>query len=136
MVTDFTRHNRPVSDDLPAIVYKIAAASAVTFVVLAWIFFGGWPHMGLVLAIVSLFFVMTLGIPFVLWLAWRRHREADPGHGEALSWHEWAAGEFETRQGRLTGANAAVEMLLPIAATAVGMIAIGTAFFVVSAGVG
>jgi len=136
MSTDLTRPNRPVSDHVPSIVYKSAAGAVVLFVVLAWIFFGGWPHMGLVLAVVSAFFFMTLAIPFALWLTWRRHRESSSAPDEAMSLRAWAAGEFATWQGHLKGTNAAVEILLPIAATAVGMLAIGIVFYVVSAGAG
>jgi hypothetical protein len=132
MTFDLSRHNRPPSDEFPAIVYKVAAGFVLAFVMLAWIFFGGWAHMGLVLAIVSVFFFMILAIPSALWLAARRHQDPKTTQPRAASWREWAAGEFATWQGELKGANAAVEALLPIAAAAVGMIAIGIAFYVVS----
>jgi hypothetical protein len=126
----------PASDQLPAIVYKAAAGSVVIFVLLAWLFFGEWAHMGLMLAVVSVLFLMALAIPFALWLAWRKQQDADSAQGEPAALREWAAGEFDTWQGRLKGANAAIEILLPIAATAVGMLAIGIVFYVVSAGAG
>jgi hypothetical protein len=47
---------------------------------------------------------------------------------------EWASGEFDTWQGQLKGANAAVEILLPVTAMAVGMIALGIVFYVDSIG--
>jgi hypothetical protein len=127
------RINTAASDDLPAIVYTAAAGAALLFLALAWIFFGEWSHMGLVLAIVTVFFLMALGIPFALWLAWRKDR-APESVEEPMALRQWAASDFGTWQGSLKGANAAAEILLPIAATAVGMIAIGVVFYVVSAG--
>jgi hypothetical protein len=134
MSTDLTPHDSQVSDQLPSIVYKSAAGVVLVFVVLAWIFFGSSNHMGLLLAVVSWFFFMVLAIPFALWLTWRRHQDPEPAAG--ITAREWASGEFATREDHLKGANAAAEILLPIVATAVGMLAIGTVFFVVSAGAG
>jgi hypothetical protein len=134
MSSDPSRHDRPISDQLPPIVYKVAAGCVLAFVTLAWIFFSAWPHMGLVLAIVSVFFFMALAVPSAIWLAARSQRDSGTTQPQAVSWREWAAGEFATSQGHLKGADAAVEALLPIAATAVGMIAIGIVFYVVSTG--
>lgn len=128
------RPDRPASDELPAVVYKVAAGFVLTFVILAWIFFGAWPHMGLVLAIVSVFFFMAVAIPFALWLTAHRHRDPAATPPQPVSWRDWAAREFAVSQEQVKGANAAVEALLPIAAAAVGMIAIGIAFYFVSAG--
>jgi len=133
MSTHITRHNRPVSDRLPAIVYKSVAVAVLLFVTLAWIFFGGWPDMELLLTVVSGFFFMALAIPFALWLTWQRHRDSGSAPGEAMSPREWASGEFVTWQDRTKGWNAAVEILLPTAGLAVGMLAIGIVFYVVSA---
>jgi hypothetical protein len=135
-MSDHNQFDRPASDELPAIVYKAAAGSVLVFVLLAWLFFGGWSYMGLMLGIVSVLFLMALAIPFALWLAWRKQQDADSAQGDPASLREWAAGEFGTWQGGLKGANAAIEILLPIAATAVGMLAIGIVFYVVSAGAG
>jgi hypothetical protein len=135
-MNDPNQLDTPASDQLPAIVYKAAAGSVVVFVLLAWLFFGGSAHMRLTLAVVSVLFFMALAIPFALWLAWRKQQDADSAQGDPASLRQWAAGEFGTWQGHLKGANAAIEILLPIAATAVGMLAIGIVFYVVSAGAG
>jgi hypothetical protein len=89
-----------------------------------------------VLAVVSVLFLMALAIPFALWLASRSQQAAESAQAIPTPLRQWASGEFGTWQGRLKGANAAVEILLPIAATAVGMLAIGIVFYVVSAGTG
>jgi hypothetical protein len=41
---------------------------------------------------------------------------------------DWASGSFEIRQDRLKGANAIAEILLPIAAVALGMTVLGIVF--------
>jgi hypothetical protein len=45
-----------------------------------------------------------------------------------LRFSDWAAGQFETWQDRVKGANAAAEIILPIAAAAVGMTAFAIVF--------
>jgi hypothetical protein len=134
MAIDPNALDSPASNQLPAVIYKAAAGAVLLFVVLAWIFFGGWAHMGLLLTVVSGFFFMALAIPFALWLAWRRHEEGGAAQGKPVSLREWASGEFDTWRGQLKGANAAVEILLPVAAMAVGMIALGIVFYVDSIG--
>ena len=52
----------------------------------------------------------------------------------ALSFHDWARGEFETERGRLRAAEAALLILLPIAAAAIGMMAFGIEFQIVEHG--
>jgi hypothetical protein len=135
-MSDPNQLDTPASDQLPAIIYQAAAGAVLVFVVLAWLFFGGWGQMGLTLAVVSVLFLMALAIPFALWLAWREQQGDESAQDDPASLREWAAGEFGTWQGRLKGANAAIEILLPIAATAVGMLTIGIVFYVVSVGSG
>jgi hypothetical protein len=131
MSKHITRYNH-----VPAVVYKSVAVAVLLFVTLAWIFFGRWTDMELLLTVVSGFFFMALAIPFALWLTWRRHRDSGSASGEAMSPRDWASGEFVTWQDHTKGWNAAVEILLPIAGLAVGMLAIGIVFYVVSAGAG
>ena len=45
-----------------------------------------------------------------------------------IGFRDWASGQFETWQERVKGANAAVEILLPVAAAAVGMTAFAIVF--------
>ena len=44
------------------------------------------------------------------------------------SFREWARGDFDIEHGRLSGADAAILILLPIAAAAIGMMAFGIEF--------
>jgi hypothetical protein len=65
----------------------------IWFLLAAWIFFGGAEYMGLLLAMVSGFFLMAIGIPFALCLVWGRHRPGAP-HEERNLFAEWASGEL------------------------------------------
>jgi hypothetical protein len=128
------RHNRPVWVDLHPLVHAAIAGLVLWFVVAAWMLFGGWEDMRLVLAVVSGFFFVAIAIPGTLWLTWRKHRDPDAARSDGVSLREWAAGEFDTAQGPRNAADAAVEILLPIAAVAFGMTTMGIALYVTTAG--
>lgn len=76
---------------------------------------------GLALTVVSLFIAVAVGIPVVLWGISRgaRSRRKDPA--ETPRFGDWLACDFEDWSGRQRGRDAAVEVLLPIAAVAFGM---------------
>ena len=80
------------------------------------------------LAIVSGFLFIAVAIPSTLALMVHRQKNSDErkSSGEA-SFKEWMTGNFDTWQDRVKGHNAAVEVLLPMAAIAIGM----TAFAIV-----
>ena len=80
------------------------------------------------LAIVSGFLFIAVAIPSTLALMVHRQKNSDErkSSGEA-SLQEWMTGDFDTWQDRVRGRNAAVEVLLPMAAIAIGM----TAFAIV-----
>jgi hypothetical protein len=80
------------------------------------------------LAIVSGFLFIAVAIPSTLALMVHRQKNSDErkSSGEA-SFKEWMTGNFDTWQDRVRGRNAAVEVLLPMAAIAIGM----TAFAIV-----
>ncbi|HLL29121.1 MAG TPA: hypothetical protein VKT73_15895 [Xanthobacteraceae bacterium] len=124
MTTDIIRHNRPVSDSLHPLVYKTMAGLALWFALSAWIFFGDTSYTGFTLVIVSFFLLMTVAIPFAIWMAW----EGSPvsgEHKENQTFHDWAGGEFETWQSRLSGKEAVIQILLPLMAVAFGLTAFG-----------
>jgi hypothetical protein len=124
MTKELIRHNRPVSDHLHPLVYKTMAGLALWFALSAWAFFYDQGYTMLALAMVSLFLLMTVAIPFALWLAWRGS-PVSGAHDDGQTFHDWALGEFETWQGRLSGAEAAVQILLPLVAVAFGLTVFG-----------
>ena len=134
MTKQVGRPNRPVWDHLHPSVYMAMVGLVLWFVVSAWIFFGGWEEMRLVLAVVTGFFLITIAIPGTLWLTQRKYQGPNAPQSDEGSLRDWASGEFDTAQGRRRASDAAVEILLPIAAVAFGMTAMGIVLYVMTAG--
>jgi hypothetical protein len=132
MTEEARRHNRPISTRLHPLVYLAAVGLGLWFVVAVWVVFSGYPDMELPLWVVSGLFLIAVAIPSAIWLTWWRHGDAQSGKAPPL--RDWAAGDFETAQGRRKAATAAVEMLLPIAAAAFGMTVLGIIFYAAEAG--
>jgi hypothetical protein len=101
----------------------------------AWSFVGGG-ETDYLLFIVTAFIVVVVALQLVLMRVRRVDQTADADSGEdgTLSFHEWARGEFEAERGRLRAAEAALLILLPIAAAATGMMAFGIEFQIVERG--
>jgi hypothetical protein len=118
-------HNRPASDQLHPLVYTAVVGLVLWIVVSAWAFFDDGEGTGLLLAVVSGFLFIAVAIPCALGLVWRKYRDSDAAQGERISLRDWASGEFDTWQGRRKAAGAAVEVLLPFAAIAFGIMALG-----------
>jgi hypothetical protein len=118
----------PAATHLHPVVYAALLGFVSWLVIAVW----GFARDGLtdyLMVIVSGFIVLFAAIPATLFLMVQSQRTADQdGERDRESFRDWAAGEFGTWQDRVKGANAAVEILLPIAALAVGM----TAFAVVA----
>jgi hypothetical protein len=117
------RSRTPTTDQIHPAVYMAIAALLALFVVSSIVAFGNDGYTDYLLAVVALFFVMAVGLPYVLWRVWRRR---SGGEEPRQSLRDWWRAECETWQGRLTGRDAAVQMLLPVGACAVGMTAIAT----------
>ena len=83
---------------------------------------------GLTLSVITLFFVILVGIPVLLWLSWRRNSDPNEQHIHTEPFGEWISRPFETWTGGISGREAAVQILLPIAAVAFGMTIFGLAF--------
>ena len=81
------------------------------------------------LAIVNGFLFIAVAIPATLALMAYRQRNSDErkSSGGDASLREWMTADFDTWQDRVKGRNAAVEVLLPMSAIAIGM----TAFAIV-----
>jgi hypothetical protein len=126
-----------VSDRLHPLVQKAAAGLLIWFVVAAWLLFGSAGYIDLALAMVSVLVFMAIAIPWAIWCAGaaarRRDRAAsttDPtGVAEAPSetFAAWLQGHFVTWTEQKSS-TAIVEVLLPPAAVAFGLTAIGIVF--------
>ena len=96
-------------------------------------FFDSGPYEAWLDVVVTGLFVIAIAIPALLWLTWRRNAD-DARDDNHLSFRDWAVGDFNTMTGPVKGANATVEVLLPIAAVAVGMTVLGLVFHIIASG--
>lgn len=120
--------NRPNQDTLHPYVYQSLIALTVWFVLSIWAFFDRGPtgYVAVALAVVTLFFLIFTAIPSLLWLTWRRNTDERPEAEEPF--HDWVSHSFVTWTGSISGKEAAMQILLPIAAVAIGMTIFGLAY--------
>jgi hypothetical protein len=128
MSRELGAHNKPVFDQLHPKVYAGAIGLVAWFALAAWILFDRQDDIGLPLAMASVLLFVAVLIPLALALVWRRHH-AHP-HPEAISFRDWRAGDFAVWGARLRGSDAAIDLLLPLAAVAFGLTAIGIVFLI------
>jgi hypothetical protein len=55
---------------------------------------------------------------------------ADRRHPEKISYRDWKIGDFAVWGSKLRGTQAAIDMLLPLAAVAFGLTALGIVFVI------
>ncbi len=118
--------NTASTDRLPPIVY-VALVGCVAWMALAAWGFAGPGYADVALTVVTGFLILVIAIPIVLWRVARAHRDR-AGDDRSPDFDDWASGQFETWQDRITGANAALEIILPVAAAAIGMTAFAIVF--------
>jgi hypothetical protein len=134
-----------VSDRLHPLVQKAAAGLLIWFVVAAWLLFGSAGYIDLALAMVSMLVFMAIAIPWAIWragVAARRGdraasaaRPADVDEVASETLAAWLQGHFVTWTGEQKSSMAPVEVLLPLAAVAFGLTAIGIVFQLAYAGI-
>jgi len=130
MSRELVDHNKPVFDQLHTRVYAAAIGLVAWFALAAWILFDRQDDIGLPLAMVSVLLFVAVLIPLALALVWRSHHAPDYRHPEAISFREWRAGDFAVWGSRVRGTDAAIDLLLPLAAVAFGLTAIGIVFLI------
>ena len=138
----FMQPPHKVSDRLHPLVQKAAAGLLIWFVVAAWLLFGSTGYIDLALAMVSMLVFMAIAIPRAIWRAGvaarRRDRPAStagPTDAASETFATWLQGRLATWTGEEKSSTAAVEVLLPLAAVAFGLTAIGIVFQLTYSGV-
>jgi hypothetical protein len=131
MSRDLVAHNKPVFDQLHPKVYGAAVGLVAWFAVSAWVFFDRQSDIDLSLAMVTVLLLIAVLIPWLLSLIWKKYR--GPHDPRRPSFHDWRTGDFAVWGARLHGTHAAIDMLLPLAAVAFGLTAIGIVFVIVAA---
>jgi hypothetical protein len=131
MNRELVPHNRPVFDQLHPAIYAAAVGLVAWFAVAAWILFDRQNDIGLPLAMVSLLLLVAVLLPWSMFLIWERHQtEHHHRHPNKVSFHDWRTGEFVVWGSRLRSSHAAIDMLLPLAAVAFGLTALGIVFLI------
>lgn len=128
MSRELHRHNQPVSNELHRRVYQAVAGLTLWFIAAAWLLFSGGADADLFLTALTAFFLIAMAIPLAIWLVWSK-QGAGAGRGPGMPLRDWLSGDFDTCQYRLRGSEAAVQVLLPIAAGAIGLTAFGLVLY-------
>jgi hypothetical protein len=104
--------------------FKAIVVLGGLYVLAAW-GFAGHGITDMLLAVVSGFFFVSIGLVVLLWLTRRRHPREEWGDRECRtdSFGNWVCRDVETSTGPVRGSIATIEALLPIAAVAIGMLA-------------
>ena len=128
MTRELIRHNQPVTDKLHRKVYQAVIGLTLWFIVTAWLLFSGGADADSFLIILTAFFLIAMAIPLSIWIVWSRQ---GPGAGReaGVPLRDWLLGDFDTCQYRLRGTEAAIQVLLPIAAIAFGLTAFGLVLY-------
>jgi hypothetical protein len=127
MTTHVHRH-QPIHDGLHPLVYRALIGLAVWLVASIWIFFDRGVYVGLTLAMITVFFVVIVGIPLLIWKTWQHNAPANETREPKESFAAWASQNFATWTGALSGRDAAMQILLPIAAVSIGMFVFGLVY--------
>jgi hypothetical protein len=130
MARQLTTHNTPVFDQFHPRVYGTAVGLVVWFALAAWILFDRQSDISLPLGMVSVLLLVAVLLPWSLSLVWKRHRLPAERHVDKVSFNDWKTGEFVVWGSRIHSLDAAIDMLLPLAAVAFGLTGIGIVFLV------
>ena len=126
------RSPQGVSDHLHPRIHMAAAGLLIWFVIAAWLLFGGSGYIDLALAMISVLVFMAVVIPLALWRTSLTAQRSDglPHAAEETSdtFDRWLRGRFATWTDQESARTAAIEVLLPLAAVAFGITALGVVF--------
>jgi len=105
---------------LHPVIYKIMLGLVLWMLLESWGFVAGG-YSAIALGMVTFFLIVSIGLVAALWRISRRNRTSGLDKGRSRSFGAWLDGEFDTWGSRLHGTHAATQIILPIAAAAVGM---------------
>jgi hypothetical protein len=123
-------HNLPIHDALHPLIYRAMLALTAWLVLSIWVLFGSaGSYVGLIFAMVTLFFVIVTGIPLLIWQTWRRNADRHDTAAPSERFRNWTSDGFATWTGNLSGREAATQILLPLAAVSIGMTVFGLVYY-------
>jgi hypothetical protein len=111
-------------------IYLILVGLAAWFVLATWSFAGAGLSDYLLVIVDGFIFVAIMLTLILFSVAGNKNNGTTPPNAGEPSLRDWARWDYETWTGRIRGAHAATQILLPIAAAAIGMTAIGIIYMV------
>jgi hypothetical protein len=123
---------RPATSGLHPRVYALLIGLAGWFALSVWSFAGAGVT-DYLLFVVSGFIFIVLALLTILSQVGRSNTKTRGDH-DRQSFRQWTLSDFDTWQGRLSGMQAALQILLPIAVAAFGMTAFGIVFHIAERG--
>jgi hypothetical protein len=81
------QHNRR-TNELHPLVYRAMIGLTIWFVLSAWALFSRGAYEGVTLSVITLFFIVLVGIPVILWLTWRRNTDLNEQHDNVAPYSE------------------------------------------------
>lgn len=93
----------PVHDELRPLVYRTLVGLTIWLVVSIWLLFDRGHYVRPNLAVITAFFLIVVGVPLLLSLTSRRNCTGAERATELQKFREWAACEFSTWTGSLSG---------------------------------
>lgn len=121
------RPTGPVSDQLHPLVYW-AITGLVSCLGLGIVGIVVTGPAGLALSALALIAFVVIALALLVQTRWSAFFARQRDSSEPASFADWASGDFETWQARLKASDAAILMLLPIAAVALAMDAFALAW--------
>ena len=125
------RERAPVTSRAHPRIYAIAIALTVWFVGAAWSFAGGGITDYLLFVVSGFLIVAAIGLPLILFRVARLRPSLQGRSSQGVQQpplRDWLRWRYDTSTERLKGSDAAAQILLPIAAAAVGMTGIGIVY--------
>ncbi|MDR6303775.1 hypothetical protein GGQ85_001471 [Nitrobacter vulgaris] len=139
MIREPIAHNHPANEtytQLHSTIPKIAAGLVAWFVLMAWVFFDRQSFVALPLAFITVLFLVA-GLCFSgSFLVWYRHQPDYDKHPNEVPFRDWITGKFAVWGSQQSSKQAATEILLPMAAAAFGITAMGTIYAILSSMIG
>lgn len=123
-----TRPDRAADDKLHPVVYRTMIGLTIWLVLSVWLLFSRGSDVTLNLIVITFFFLVVVGTPLLISFAWQHNVAPEESHPPTPRFRDWIACEFATWTGGLSGREAAMQILLPIAAVAIGMTIFGLVF--------
>jgi len=101
-------------------IYKIMMGLVLWMLLAAWGFVSSG-YAGIALGMITFFLIVSVGLLAVLWRISRRSSETGLDKGRIRTLSAWLDGEVDIWGSRIHGTHAATQIILPLAAAAVGM---------------